>query len=570
MLKQLKIDQFVIIEHSEMGFQDKLTIFTGETGAGKSIILGAMEHILGSDPKLKAIRQGHNQSVFEATFAPEKNNPIWQALIERQLVTPADTDFTINRMIEHDGPGSIKLNGKDIDLEFLKEISDDLIEIHGQHANQSLLGPSNQLNLLDKFGNFDQEYYDNVSTALDDVHRLTKELEEEKLFLARHKGIKGQQLAKTFKKFEGIGMREGFVQEVKDEYNTLMTAKNTLETFQDILGRFVSANGIISALSGAKNSLETQKNLDAEKIEDLGRYLSDSLSNARDAVAEIGRVIPEYEIDLDPLTKLKKILSVLKQIAQEAKIEFKGLEDYFKEVESKVRRIENGREKLKELNDSLIEAKNRYREHAHILTELRIEAGQRMSEAITTEFVPLMLNKAQFLIEVEEKPDIEWTPIGFNEVTFKARMNPGMPFSPISETASGGEMARMILALKVVIQRVQTTSTLVFDEVDVGIGGAAAAAVGDRIGALSDLVQVIVITHSPQVASRGNQHLHITKRSEADKTISSVRELSEKERTEEISRMLAGGELTDESFAAAKSLISEAEKSAATRPSIAS
>lgn len=570
MLKQLKIDQFVIIEHSEMGFQDKLTIFTGETGAGKSIILGAMEHILGSDAKLKAIRQGHQQSVFEAKFSPDKSNPVWQALIERQLVTPAETEFTIHRVIEHDGPGSIKLNDKDIDLEFLREIGDDLIEIHGQHANQSLLGPDNQLNLLDSFGNFDQKYYDNVSTALDDVHRLTKELEEEKLFLARHKGVKGQQLAKTYKKFQDIGMKEGFVQEVKDEYNTLMTAKNTLETFQDILGRFVSANGIISALSGAKNSLETQKNLDAEKIEDLGRYLSDSLTNARDAVAEIGRVIPEYEIDLDPLTKLKKILSILKQIAQEAKIDFKGLEAYFKEVESKVHRIENGREKLKELNDALIDAKNRYREHAQILTELRTEAGKRMSEAITKEFVPLMLNKAEFLIEVEEKPDIEWTPIGFNEVTFKARMNPGMPFSPISETASGGEMARMILALKVVIQRVQTTSTLVFDEVDVGIGGAAAAAVGDRIGALSDLVQVIVITHSPQVASRGNQHLHISKRSDSDKTISSVRELSEQERTEEISRMLAGGELTDESFAAAKSLISEAEKAAATRPGIAS
>lgn len=568
MLKQLKIDQFVIIDHSEMSFQDKLTIFTGETGAGKSIILGAMEHLLGAEAKTKAIRQGQNQSVFEATFSPAKDNPVWQGLIERQLVTPADTEFTIHRVIQHEGAGSIKLNGKDIDIEFLGKIGEDLIEIHGQHANQSLLGPDNQLNLLDRFGSFDQVYYDNVSNALNDVHRLTNELEEEKLFLAKHKGTKGQELAKVFKKFESVEMREGYSLEVKAEYDVLMTAKNTVETFQDIMGRFVAANGIISGLSGANNAIQTQSNLDQEKIAELKRHLSDSLTSARNAVAEISTIIPEYEIDLSPLTRLKEILAVLNEICQEAEIEFDGIEEYYKEISTKVNRIRNGRARLEELNELLAAAKNQYREHAHVLTEKRIEAGQRMSEAITSEFIPLMLNKAQFQIEVEEAPDMEWTPIGFNQITFKARMNPGMPFSPISETASGGEMARMILALKVVIQRVQTTSTLVFDEVDVGIGGAAAAAVGDRIGALSDLVQVIVITHSPQVASRGNQHLHISKRTEGDKTISSVRQLTEQERIEEISRMLAGGELTDHSFAAAKSLIAEAEQAASSRPAI--
>lgn len=570
MLKQLKINQFVIIDHSEMSFKDKLTIFTGETGAGKSIILGAMEHILGSDAKLKAIRQGHNESVFEATFSPTKENPVWQSLIERQLVTPADTEFTINRTIQHEGSGSIQLNGKDIDIEFLKNIGEHLIEVHGQHANQSLLGPENQLNLLDRFGNFDKQYYDNVSTALDDVHRFTKELEEEKLFLVKHKGKKGQQLAAIYKKFESIGMKEGFYLEVKEQYDELMTAKNTLETFQDIMGRFVAANGILGGLSGAQKTLESQRNLDQDKIVNLGKYLADSLSNARNAVAEISTILPEYEIDLDPLTKLKEILAIMQQIIDEAKITFDDIEDFFKKVQTKVHRIQNGRERIAEINDLLAGAKNRYREHAHVLTDLRMQAAQKMSEAITSEFVPLMLNKAEFRIDVIEQPEMEWTPIGFNEVTFKARMNPGMPFSPISETASGGEMARMILALKVVIQRSQTTSTLVFDEVDVGIGGAAAAAVGNRIAALSNLVQVIVITHSPQVASRGNQHLHISKRTEGEKTISSVNELSEQERTEEISRMLAGGELTNESLAAAQSLIAEAQQNVAAISSVAS
>lgn len=562
MLKQLKIDQFVIIDHSEMSFRDKLTIFTGETGAGKSIILSAMGQILGDEATPKSIRQGQDKSEFEATFSPVRENPVWQALIERQLVTPAETEFKIFRIMRKDGADTIQLNGKDIDLTFLQEIGPHLIEVHGQHANQSLLGPENQLNLLDKFGNFDQIYFDNVANALNEVHSLTKDLEEERLFLLKHKGAKGQELVKIYKKFQSIGMKEGYFLEVKEEHDVLMTAKSTMETFQNIMGRFVAANGIINGLSGAKNSLEIQNNLDQEKIVPLGKHLSDSLVSARNAVAEISRILPEYEIDLDPLTKLKETLAVMQQIAQDAEIEFSDLEEYFLTVSSKVHRIQNGRERLTEINELLAQAKNKYREHAHVLTDLRMQAANKMSEDITSEFTPLMLNKAQFQIDVIEKQDTEWTPIGFNKVTFKARMNPGMPFSPISETASGGEMARMILALKVVIQRSQTTSTLVFDEVDVGIGGAAAAAVGNRIAALANLVQVVVITHSPQVASRGNQHLHISKRVEGDKTISSVNELSEKERTEEISRMLAGGELTNESLAAAQSLITEAQQNA--------
>ncbi len=170
----------------------------------------------------------------------------------------------------------------------------------------------------------------------------------------------------------------------------------------------------------------------------------------------------------------------------------------------------------------------------------------------------MKLNKAEFRVKVEEKINMPWTERGINEVTFMGRMNPGMPFSPISETASGGELARMMLALKVVVQRVQTIPTLVFDEVDTGIGGAAAAAVGERLALLADTTQVLVITHSAQVAARGQQHLHVSKKSDAASTTSVVRTLSIQERTDEISRMLAGEEITSESQAAAKRLIDEA------------
>lgn len=565
MLKRLIVDQFVIIEKLDVEFQDKLTIFTGETGAGKSIILGAMGLILGDPPNTEAIRQGQEKSVFEATFTPEQKHPVWDFLIKNELATSPQDEFRIHRTMHTDGKDEIKVNHKAINLELLQEIGTYLVEIHGQHANQSLLGPANQLHLLDLSGDFAPEIFQNVSDALDEVHRREKDLEDEKLFLAQHKGLKAKAIQTMVRRFEDLGMEEGYIEKVKSEHARLRTAKDTSDAFQSILGRLIATDGSVLSLAGANKTLADQENLEREKMEDLERYLKDALANARKAVDEIMEIIPQYEIDTDPLHEYKRILDALHVISAETKIPFEGLQEHYHEIADKLARIKNGRDRLDELNNELIEAKNNYRHHAHILSEKRVEAGKALSEAITKELPPLKLMKAEFVVEVEEKPDMEWTKNGFNVVTFTARMNPGTPFSPIAETASGGELARMILAVKVVLQRVQKTPTLVFDEVDTGIGGAAAAAVGERIALLSDSTQVLVITHSPQVASRGHQHLHISKKTDGVTTTSSVDALPLEERIDEISRMLAGDELTTESRAAAKSLMSEAEKHAKMR-----
>ena len=565
MLKKLEVDQFVIIDRLDLDFKERLTIFTGETGAGKSIILGAMALILGEEGKKDSIRQGAEQSVFEATFSPPEEHPVWEFMIKHKLVTAVQPEFTIHRTMRLKGKDDVKVNGHTVELELLKELGEFLVEIHGQFANHTLLGPENQLNLLDASGAFPQELFDNVANALDAVHRYEREEEEEKKFLARYKGLRGKKVMDVCRRFDDIGMKEGFIEETKEEYTTLRRAKETMEAFQSILGRFIATNGIVGSLGAANKTLAAQKHVDHEQMTDLAHYLDRALKNASSAVEEMNRIVPEYEIDLDPLENLKKVLAVLKTLAQEAKIEFQDLEAYWVEMSTKRSRIQNGRERLAELKNLLIEAKNDFRHHAHILSEERVKAGKVLSTSITSELAPLKLEKAEFIVVVEEKPEMPWTKLGFNEVTFTARMNPGMPFSPISETASGGELARMILALKVVLQKVQITSTLVFDEVDTGIGGAAAAAVGDRIGLLAEATQVLVITHSPQVASRGDQHLHISKRTEGETTISSVKELPMDERIDEISRMLAGDTITPESKAAAQSLIDEARNTTESR-----
>jgi DNA repair protein RecN (Recombination protein N) len=417
-------------------------------------------------------------------------------------------------------------------------------------------------------GAFPQEVYDNVENALKAVFDKKKDLDAEKKFLAQNKGPAARKIDKCVKTFEEVGMADGFLEDLMAKHKVLKTAKDTSDAFQEILGRMIASNGIIGALGGCIKTIERQP-LDENKVGKLKNALDEAIKNARVAVEQIGVISPEYEIDLDPLTEMEQKIAKLEGIAEEFEVEFKDLEDFWRDMADKLSRIQNGRENLNKMNDELIQAKNDYRKHAHVLTEKRQEAGEKLAQEITAEFAPLKLEKAQFRVQVEEKPEAPWTKLGFNEVTFLARMNPGQAFSPIAETASGGELARMILALKVVLQRVQTTSTLVFDEVDTGIGGAAAAAVGDRIAILSDKTQVIVITHSPQVASRGTHHYHISKRSDSETTVSKVTVLSMEERVHELSRMLAGGELTDESQAAAKRLIAEADSARASRQSAA-
>ncbi len=564
MLKKLTIDQFVIIDHLELELKPGLTILTGETGAGKSILLDAMGLVLGDPSAPESIRAGSREAKIDATFTVSPSHGVWSYLVEKGIANAPGQDFMIHRTLRLEGEDEVTVSGKPVDLETLKTIGTYMVEIHGQFANQSLLDPSNQLRLLDLSGNFPPEIFKNVADALADVKRYTKELEEENDFLASHKR-EAPKIEEIVRKFDALGMRPGFIEETKADYDHLMRAKETSDAFQDILAQLIAANGVVQTLTAANNILSRSKHLDAEKMVNLSEFLNIALENSRAAVKEMRILAPEYDIDTAPIHALEEILLGLKQIGKENKIRFDELAEFYNVQSAKNTRIRNGRSTIARLQDDLIKAKNNYRHHAHILHEKRMVAAKAMSDAITAELAPLKLARAEFQVKVEERANMAWTELGLDHVTFTARMNPGQPFSPVSETASGGELARLILALKVVLQKVQAIPTLVFDEVDTGIGGAAAAAVGERIALLSDNTQVLTITHSPQVASRNHQHLHVSKSTDGITTRSHVRQLTLDESTDEISRMLAGDIITPESHAAAKSLVSEAKKAAEIR-----
>ena len=564
MLKKFTIEQLVIIDKLVLDVADKLTVLTGETGAGKSILLDALGLILGNVSDKELIRAGAEKSVIEAQFDLPTDAIVWKYLVEQGLAEANQKELIIHREVKREGDDEMTVNGKPVALDVLNKAGTMLCEIHGQFANQSLFEPSNQLNLLDLSGAFDNETYRAVREEFHNLSRYRQELEDESEFYKKNVQNIGKMEA-LVSRFEQAGLGEMDIKPMKEEYARLLTAYETSEAFQEILSHLVATNGAIKSLSASNIALDRQENLERDKMKDLDGFLKAALQNARAAVSETNRLSPEYAIDTKPLHKHKKNLETLKKMSEDLKLKLDDISDYYKALVVRLNRARNCRERMAQLTEMIQKTEYSYRQYAHILTEKRIAAGVAMSTKINAELPALKLKNAQFKVLVEEKPDTPWTEKGFNTVTFTARMNPGMPFSPMAETASGGELARMVLAMKVVLQKVMTIPMLVFDEVDTGIGGAAAAAVGERIAHLAETTQVMVITHSPQVASRGDQHLHVSKKTDGVVTTSFARMLTMDERTSEVSRMLAGEVITSEAEAAARSLINEAAAAATLR-----
>lgn len=564
MLKRIHIEQFVLIDSLDLDMQSGLTVLTGETGAGKSILLDALGLILGDPADTGAIRYGCDHSVIEAVFATPAENLVWEYLISEHLVERGQSEFAIRRVMRMDGNDTMEVNGKSVSIDTLKHIGSFLCEIHGQNANHQLLDPAYQLGLLDLSGKIPPEVFKNVASAFHDVNRYKKEQEEEISFYNTNIRELPKFVA-LVESFEEAGLHEQTVEEINAEYSRLLTAKETCEALQDINSRLVASNGVIMGLSGANMAFTRNQNLEADKVKALGEHLTNALASARAAANEARALAPQYEIDTKPLRDYESKLAILQEIADESKRDINTLDSYYEEMKLKVDRLQNGTQRIEEAGDRVVKMEIAYRQHAQTLSKYRVAAGEELSKAINIGLPLLKLRGAEFKVHVEERANGQWTERGFNFVTFMARMNAGQEYSSIADTASGGELARLVLALKIVIQTIQAIPTLVFDEVDVGIGGAAAAAVGERIAYLADTTQVIVITHSPQVASRGEQQLHVSKRSTGETTTSSIRVMSHEERVDEISRMLAGDTITAESKAAAQKLLEEAVSAAKER-----
>lgn len=552
MLQSLSIRNVVLIDKLDLDFKSGLSVLTGETGAGKSILLDSLGLVLGNRAETSLIRQGEDKLSVTATFeVKDKNNPLFALCEEYEL--EADDEITIKRSLNKDGKGKIFFNDQPISAKLLKELGKYLVEVHGQFDNQGLLNPANHRDVLDayagyknllaevkeKFANYKKakaarlEAENNVAKAKSDEDALRHWVDE----LEKLNPEKGEEESLSKKRLE------------------MMNAEKIIESLGYAYGALTQGADVQSAIRQAQSAMDKANSLVEGKYDDIVNMLEQALIDVNEAVNELEEASQNVSLNQNELENIESRLFALRGLARKHQTTIDDLPDVLADFKQKLATIELGEEGINELRRAEEQAKTDYIKSATELSSRRKAAALQLDNQVMAELPPLKMEKARFVTIVEKLDESAWNESGFDNVYFTVATNPNSPQGPINKIASGGELARFMLALKVNLAQSSSVSTMIFDEVDAGVGGATAQAVGERLARLAHDVQVLVVTHSPQVASRGNHHFKVEKNTVENITTTKVRELNDIERHEEIARMLAGEKITDEARAAARVLI---------------
>ena len=552
MLQSLSIRNVVLIDKLDLDFKSGLSVLTGETGAGKSILLDSLGLVLGNRAETSLIRQGEDKLSVTATFeVKDKNNPLFALCEEYEL--EVDDEITIKRSLNKDGKGKIFFNDQPISAKLLKELGKYLVEVHGQFDNQGLLNPANHRDVLDayagyknllvevkeKFANYKKakaarlEAENNVAKAKSDEDALRHWVDE----LEKLNPEKGEEESLSKKRLE------------------MMNAEKIIESLSYAYGALTQGADVQSAIRQAQSAMDKANSLVEGKYDDIVNMLEQALIDVNEAVNELEEASQNVNLNPNELENIESRLFALRGLARKHQTTIDDLPDVLADFKHRLSTIELGEEGINELRRAEEQAKTDYIKAATELSSRRKAVALQLDNQVMVELPPLKMEKARFVTIVEKLDESAWNESGFDNVYFTVATNPNSPQGPINKIASGGELARFMLALKVNLAQSSSVSTMIFDEVDAGVGGATAQAVGERLARLAHDVQVLVVTHSPQVASRGNHHFKVEKNTVENITTTKVRELNDIERHEEIARMLAGEKITDEARAAARVLI---------------
>ena len=555
MLSALSIRNVVLIDKLDLDFKSGLSVLTGETGAGKSILLDSLGLILGGRADSGLIRQGADKLSVTATFEIGAENKGLNALFEEyDLDSPEDGTLEIKRSLTKEGKGKIFLNDQPISAKVLKEIGSFLVEVHGQYDNQGLLNPANHGDILDSFGGYEKELKA-YKESFCEYKRIKKEREDTENSINQAKAEE-EELRHWVKELEEIKPHKGEEEELSQKRLELMNAEKIIESLNLAYGALNGEQDIISALRRAQSAIERADRIVSGKYEGISALLEQTMINAEEAISEIEDASRNVSLNQSEQEGIEERLYKLRGLARKHQCSTDELEDKLGEMRQKLEQIEHGEEGLDKLKKQEAEQKKLCAQTAEELSKARKAAAQKLDALVMKELAPLKMEKAKFETKIEALGEDNWTEKGQDKVYFTVSTNPNSPQGPLNKIASGGELARFMLALKVNLAQSSEIGTMIFDEVDAGVGGATARAVGERLARLGKTVQVLVVTHSPQVAACGNQHYKVWKETQDNITTTSVKELTTAERQEEVARMLAGEHVTDEARAAAKVLMS--------------
>ncbi len=558
MLTALSIRDVVLIERLDLCFGPNLTVLTGETGAGKSILLDSLGLALGARAESGLIRAGADQASVSASFAPSGTHPI-HALLE-ELGLPAEADIVLRRAVAKDGRSRAWVNDAPVGAATLKRVGALLVEVQGQHDQMGLADPAMHLRLLDAYA-------------------IPPELRRE--VAARHRAWRAalERLHAAEAAILDARRDEDFLRHASDELNKLAPrageedelaalrhqlqqgekrAEAIAAALSELAPRDRKNSGPAASLRAAVRALQRLLPPGSEAENPANAALA-ALERAEEALAEseslLSRLAADADNDPRQLEQAEERLFALRGAARKFAVTVTELPALLVSYRARLAALTHGDAEVLALQREAAASRARYAESAQRLSSARQEAATRLEQAVNAELPPLRLERARTHVSVTQLEEEAWGAAGADVVRFLISTNLGQPPGPLGRVASGGELSRLMLALKVVLVAGSAVPTLVFDEVDSGIGGATAAAVGERVARVADGVQVLVVTHSPQVAARGTMHLRVSKSVQGARTETQVHVLRPDERREEIARMLAGETITPAARAAADSLL---------------
>lgn len=543
MLRSLSIRDFVIVDTLDIDLESGFTALTGETGAGKSILLDALSLVLGERADAGQIREGKSKAQISALFSVKSELiPTINTWLEAQGFDAEDEGQTLilKRIIEANGKSKAYINGGIAALNQMRELADKLVDIHGQHAHQLLLRSGAQKDLLDRHANLQE--------LVLEVKQLFANWQQAKraLMLAQEAGAnyakEKERLAWQLDELQTLNPKPGEWEEVDLEYSRLANASRLIEGSQTALKLIEEDDGnALSLIGKALSEIEDLAKVDAN-LEDARIALDAAQIQIAEASHSLNRYLQKIDVDPERLAEVEERMKSLMAAAKKFKVTPSELPGIKQHLEEQLQAVEDAQD-IAKLEKTVASSEKEFLTRAQVLSKSRHKAAHQLQDQVTAAMQELSMAGGKFTIELV--PLIEGASHGLENIEFHVAAHPGVSPKPLSKVASGGELARISLAISVITSKANATPTLIFDEVDSGIGGAVADTVGKRLKELGLTNQVLCVTHLPQVASQANHHWKVSKSSSASQTLSTIQALNRNERVEEVARMLGGSEITD-------------------------
>ena len=556
MLTHIHIWNFAIVEQLDIEFDAGLTVLTGETGAGKSILLDALNLALGDRADTSVIRHGNDKAEISVTFSLHDCPGAIAWLAEHEM--QSEDECIIRRTISRNGPSKAFINGIPATVQQLRELGEMLVDLHGQHEHQSLLQRDIQRRLLDDYADH-KNLLQQVASSYDKW--LTLQEQWQRLSSANQdRDSRLELLRYQVQELESLNLQAGETGELEAEHKRLANASHLLQTVQQVLGLLEENDdsAVHQALNQSHGDISDLARVDAQ-LQPIAELLNNAIIQVQETISELRHYADNLELDPDRLQEVEQRINAMHTLSRKHRVDAEELVNLLPALQQERDDLEQADIKLDGLQKQIQQAKEAFTKSAAKLSQSRKKTAKQLSEKISDAMQSLSLQGGKFEAQLEPLPEARWNAQGCEQIEFLVSANPGQPVKPLTKVASGGELSRISLAIQVITAQAARIPTLIFDEVDVGIGGRVAEIVGLQLRALGQHRQVVCVTHLPQVAALGHHHLQVSKQTGKDTTVTEIKQLDNQQRIDEVARMLGGIEITDQTLSHAKEMIERAQ-----------